>query len=277
MSYFQLFGSLLIGLAAGFIGAIAGGGGMITVPFLLFLGLPPQVALATSKFGGLGMCSGAIIKFVKEKAINWKVAIILSIGGIVASLIGSKILLSTSPQLLEKIIAILLLLLLPTIFVKKGFGIKKMKVHSWMKVLGVIIYFLLSIMASMFGGLGVLMITTVVYFFGLSMIEANATDIISYAVLSVVAVIIYIIHGIVNFPLGLALFVGLFIGGYAGAHTAIKKGNQWVKLVFAIVIIASELNYFSNECLNIYNSRIDGDGCCLTNRISDGFIIQEDI
>jgi uncharacterized membrane protein YfcA len=131
--------------------------------------------------------------------------------------------------------------LIPTIFVKKEFGLKKFTVAPWMKVAGVIVYFLLSIMASMFGGLGVLMITSVVYFFGLSMIEANATDIISYAVLSVVAVVIFLMNGIVNLPLGLALFAGLFIGGYAGAHTAIKKGNQWVKIIFAIVIIASAI------------------------------------
>jgi len=241
MNYLELSGALGIGLVAGFIGAIAGGGGMITVPFLLFLGLPPQIALATSKFGGLGMCFGAIIKFVKEKKIQWNVAITLSIGGIIASLIGSRILLTSSPEFLEKTIAVLLLLLVPTIFVKKKFGLNRVKVPSWMKVAGVLIYFLLSIMASMFGGLGTVMIATVVYFFGLTMIEGNATEILSYAVLSVVAVIIFIINGIVNFPIGLAMFVGLFFGGYLGAHTAIKKGNQWVKLVFAIVIIASAI------------------------------------
>jgi len=237
----QLFGSFGVGLFAGFIGAIAGGGGLISVPFLLFIGIPPQIALATSKFGGLGMCFGAAFKFIKEKQVVWKYAVILSIGGIIASIIGSRFLLNSGNYPLDKIVGVLLLVLVPTIFLKKGFGLKKIKVTPTKKVIGTIIYFLLSILASFFGGMGVLMISSVVYFFGLSIIEANATDIIAYMVLSVTAVIIYMMNSIVNYPVGIALFCGMLLGGYAGAHTAIKKGNQFVKIIFAIVIIASAI------------------------------------
>lgn len=241
MNYLPLIGSFGIGLVASFVGAIAGGGGMISVPFLLFLGVPPQVALATSKFAGLGLSSGAMVKFVKEKKVNWRYAIILSVAGIIASLIGSRFLVSSGHLNFEKVIGVMLLILVPTLFIKKDFGLIKIQVSPIMKVVGTLIYFLLSILASMFGGLGVLMISTVVFFFGLSLIEANATDIVSYAALSIVAVAVYIIHGIVNFPLGIAMFLGSLFGGYAGAHTAITRGNKFVKVIFAIVIVAAAI------------------------------------
>ena len=47
----KLIATLVIGLVSGFIGAIAGGGGLLSVPSLILLGIPPQVTLATSKFG----------------------------------------------------------------------------------------------------------------------------------------------------------------------------------------------------------------------------------
>ena len=73
------------------------------------------------------------------------------------------------------------------------------------------------------------------------MIEANATELVAYSALSVSAVTIFIIKGIINYPVGIALFLGMMIGGYLGAHSAIKKGNKWLKFLLPSAIIASAI------------------------------------
>jgi len=232
---------LLIGLIAGFVGAIAGGGGLISIPLLLFFGIPPQITLATNKFGGLGLSVGALYKFIKEKKVIWKYAIFLSISGIAGSLIGSQILLTVDTNVLQKAIGGLLIILTPTILIKKSFGIEEQTAPRRRKIIGYVLYFLLSILASFFGGLGVLLMGIVIFNFGLPIIKANATELVSYSVFSLTSVIIFAFNGIIDYKVGLVLFLGMLIGGYLGAHTAIKKGNVWVKYFFTLVIIASAI------------------------------------
>lgn len=235
----KLITILIIGVASGFLGAIAGGGGLISIPFLLFLGIPPQITLATNKFGGMGLSFGGLYKFIKEKKIVWKYAIILSCAGILGSLIGSRILLTINVAILQKLIGILLILLVPTFFFKKNFGIEEKQTSRNRKIVGCFLYFLVAIVASIFGGLGAVTISIVILFFGLSIIKANATELVSYSVFSLCSVIIFAFNGIIDYKTGIVLFLGMMIGGYLGAHTAIKKGDKWVKIIFALVVVAS--------------------------------------
>ncbi|OGY94043.1 MAG: hypothetical protein A2406_00210 [Candidatus Komeilibacteria bacterium RIFOXYC1_FULL_37_11] len=232
---------LIIGIASGFIGAIAGAGGLISISFLLFLGIPPQITLATNKFGGMGLSIGALFKFIKEKKIIWRYAILLSFFGILGSLFGSYILINIDLAFLQKLIGILLIVLAPTIFFKRSFGLEEKQVSRQREIFGCLLYFFVAIIASFFGGLGFITISIVIFFFGLSIIRANATELFSYSIFSLSAVIIFALHGLIDYKIGIALFFGMLLGGYLGAHLAIKKGNQWVKLVFSVVIIIAAI------------------------------------
>jgi uncharacterized membrane protein YfcA len=241
MANIQLVGTFLIGIIAGFMSAVGGGGSLISVPFLLFLGIPPQVTLATNKFAGVGACYTGLTKYIKEKKVVWKYTIFLAIMGSLASLIGTRILVKIDTASLNNLIGVLLIILVPTLFIKKDLGLKHIQISKERRLAGYFVYFLLSIIASFFGGVGLLMVPTVVFFFGLPFIEANATDYFSFAVMSTVAVIIYFSNHLINLEIGVVLFAGMAIGGYLGAHTAIKKGNEWVKVFYAIVIIVSAI------------------------------------
>lgn len=241
MMTFNLIVTLVIGIISGFIGAVSGGGGLISIPFLIFLGIPPQIVLATNKFGGLGLCLGGLYKFIKEKKIVWKYAIPLSLLGIIGSIIGSKILLMIDTSFLQKFIGIFLLLLIPTIFIKNSFGLEDIKVSKKRKVFGYLFYFLIAILASFLGGLGPITMGIVIWFLGLSIIKANATDLFAYFIYSLVSITIFAFNGIIDYKIGMVLLIGMLIGGYLGARTAIKKGNKWVKIIFMVVVIASSV------------------------------------
>lgn len=238
---FEIILTLIIGMVAGFIGSIAGGGGLVSIPFLMFLGLPPQVAIATNKFGSVGLSLGAMYKFITKKKVIWKYVLPFSILSITGGLFGAKLLIDLPQELLTKIVGVVLLLLLPVIFIK-DIGVKKRKTTRLQKSLGIILYFLLMIFGGFFGGgAGTLIFYCLMFFMGFTIIQANATDIIPWFLLSLSTLIFFMFQGVVDYYNGIALFFGMLIGSYFGAHTAIKKGNKWVRIVFALVVVASGL------------------------------------
>ncbi len=237
-----LIAVFMIGIVASFIGSMVGSGGLISIPFLIFIGLPPQVAIATNRMGGVGLSLGAIPKFWKAKKILWKYVPIFALISIAGAYVGANILLSIDEALLNTIVAVILLLMLPLLLIKKEIGVKKKDVSKTKNAIGYVLYFLIMIFGGFFGGgAGTLVFYTLMFFFGFTIIEANATDIIPWFLLSIVALIVFAFKGIVDYGSGIALFLGMLIGGYLGAHTAIKKGNEWVKIIFIVVVVLSSI------------------------------------
>jgi len=69
----------LVSIIASFIGAIGGGGSLITIPVFIFLGMPPQTAIALNRTGGVGISIGSLLRFYKSGEIQWHLIVPLSI------------------------------------------------------------------------------------------------------------------------------------------------------------------------------------------------------
>ncbi len=230
----------LIGIATGFFDSVLGAGGLISVPSLIFLGLPPQVAIATDRFGTIGQTITALFKFQKAKKILWKYVPILAVIALAGSLIGANILLSVDQKILQQVIGVLLIIVLPFIFIKRDLGIKRIKKSKTKTIIGLSLYFLIMIFGGFFGqGTGPLIFYALTYFLGFTMIEVLATGIIPWFVLSISSLVIFAINGIINYKIGAILLVGMALGGNLGVHIAIKKGNLWVKRIFVLFVIIS--------------------------------------
>lgn len=230
----------ILAFLASFVGSMVGSGGLLVIPFLIFFGLPPQVAIATNKLGSLGLSIGAFLKYSKEKKIDWRYVLLFSLIGLISAYAGANFLLRIDKELLTRSIGFIILLLLPIIFIKKKTGVKKTKVSTSRKTIGYVLYFLAMIWGAFFGGGGgTLVIYILMIFFGFKIIEASATNMIPWFLMSLFSVIIFAINGIVNFVYGTILIVGMLTGGYFGAHTAVRKGDRWVKVLFAAIVVAS--------------------------------------
>ena len=227
-----------VGIVTGFFDSVIGAGGLISVPSLIFLGLPPQTAIATDRFGTLGQTSTALFKFWKAQKIVWKMVPILSILALVGSLIGANILLNADTKILEGVVGILILALLPVIFLKRDIGTTSAKTGRLKTIIGLVIYFLIMIFCGFFGqGTGPITSYVLIFFLGFTMLENLGTGIIPWFVLSISSVIIFAFSGIINYEIGIVLLAGMAIGGYVGAHFAIKKGNVWIKYLFVLFVV----------------------------------------
>ncbi len=231
---------LLVGVATGFFDSVIGAGGLISVPSLIFLGLPPQIAIATDRFGTIGQTLAALFKFWKAKKIVWTYVPVLAIIALVGSLIGANILLNIDPKILESVVGVIILVVLPLIFLKRDIGVKRFKTSKSNKIIGLAIYFFIMIFGGFFGqGTGPMIFYALTFFLGFTMIEVLATGVIPWFVLSISSLAIFALNGIIDYKIGIILLIGMAIGGYIGAHIAIKKGNQWVKTLFVMVVIIS--------------------------------------
>lgn len=236
-------GSLLVvfivGVLASFIGAMTGSAGLITIPFLMFWGLPPHIAIATHKLGAAGLKLGAVAKFRKTDFIQWQYILPFSMISIVAALVGAQVLLRIDKEVLSDIVIVLLLIVLPVVFLKKEIGVVHKATSKIKQMIGYVAYFFAQVFGAFFGGgSATIIIYLFISFFGFTIIEASATGMIPSLILNIVALIIFMINGIVDYEVGVSLFFGMMTGGWLGAVVAVKKGNAWVKIIFVIVVIA---------------------------------------
>jgi hypothetical protein len=250
MEAFILIFIIFIGVISGFIGGItSGGGGMISLSFLIFLGLPPQVAVATDRVGGLGYAGGAILRFLKSKKIIFRYVLPLSVLSIIGAWIGANALISIDKNLLFKIIGIIIILLLPVVLWKKDLGVVcRTKRNGLILYLGFLLYFLLSIYDGFLGtAAGILIAYLFVFVLGMTYNEANATEKIPYLFNTLISLTIFASHQIINYSYAVALLSGTLIGGFLGAHLAIKKGEKVIRIVFifAAFLMAVKLIFFS--------------------------------
>ena len=168
--------------------------------------------------------------------------------GLLAGIIGPRLLLGIKQSTVQLLIGLMLILVLPLLWLKKDIGTINTERSQRRKLVGFIVLTLALIYTTMFGGGGgILLIYTFVYFFGMTVTEANATGITVALFATLVALLTYISSHTVDWALGIPLMTGGIIGGYFGAHLALSRGVAWVKTTLTVVILASgiKLIFFS--------------------------------
>lgn len=239
----------LVAFVAGFIDAVAGGGGMLTVPALLSLGLPPHIALGTNKLAATFASSTAAFTYYKKRLFKpqcWGRAFAATLVG---ATLGTLFVDAISTDWLEKVLPLIILAAaLYTVFHKRHIPLIKAQYQSlaqsciktvparfvdwflrWISrsrnrrvwtVSSMALYRLNILLAS---GLAKAMNFT-----------SNFTSLITFAIL-----------GHINWVLGLTMGVCLMAGAFVGAHSAIRFGSKFIRPVFVTVVsvLAIKLAY----------------------------------
>lgn len=231
----------LVGVIAGLADLFAGVGGLIAVPFLITIGLPPYIAISTDRLGVLGSSGGSLFRFVRTESVIWSLAFRLVGLSVVGAWIGANILLSINEETVTKIIGLILLITLPFIL-KNSLGLHHHEGSSRKKYLGYFCYFLLSVYAGFLGiGTGPFTYLIMMGLFGLTITEGNATHQVVLFIQTLVSLIVFTQYGTVRILYGIPLFLGSAAGGFIGARLVVKKGNWWHKQIFVFVVIVAAI------------------------------------
>ena len=230
----------IIGLVAGIVSGLGGSGGMILVPTLIAIGMPPQLAVGTTRISSLGSFALMSFRFNKAKKIKWEVMPKLVAISIIFAILGTFITLSASGIFIKITIVSIVLIVAPISLFHKDFGLKPRKVSPKETLTGYISFAITMIISGMVGMSSALESFIGIRFLGLTVLEAHATFAASWAVPAFLTSIIFMFTLPIDYAIALVIFINMAIGGYIGSHVAVKIDEKWVKyIVFGTAIIVA--------------------------------------
>lgn len=225
---------------AGFVDAIAGGGGLISLPAYLLAGIPMHQAIATNKLSSATGTTISTIRYCRNTKVDWSIA-----GpAIVLSLIGSSIGAKLTMMMPESVLKIVLLVVLPVTavfvfrknaLVEKQSGSvshRRMLLITWIAALAIGCY------DGFYGpGTGTFLILVMVGLAKMDMMQAAANTKLINLASNISALVAFLIGGKVVLTLGLAASVFSIAGHYTGSSMVMKNGTKIVKPIILVVLV----------------------------------------
>jgi uncharacterized protein len=231
-----------VGMLAGFVDAVAGGGGMISIPALLFVGLPPVSALATNKLqSSIGTAMAAFTYwrrgFVSLRALS--PAMLLTLAG---SLSGALVVKGLDTSLLETAVPIALIAIALYFLFAPNLSDEDRHARLPFTYAVPVIGFALGFYDGVFGpGTGSFMTICFVTLLGLGITRAAGHTKVLNLISNVAALFIFVPAGDVVWPAAFAMAAGQLVGGYVGAHAGIRFGARLIRPLVVVVSITMAL------------------------------------
>jgi hypothetical protein len=228
------------GAAASSFGTLVGGGGLITVPTLLFLGLPPQNAIATNRLGMMGLLFAGWYKFHKKGYVDYRIGMLIGIPTLLGAILGANLILQISEPILKRTVAMLTIVVLVIVMTKPQLGIERSirTIRRPQSIVDAVISFFIGIYGGFYGpACGTFYSYILLLLFGQSYLEAAGTWKIPGLLFSVAAVTIFATSELILYSQATVLFFGSFVGSYVGAHYADLIGNVWIKRLFFLIVL----------------------------------------
>jgi len=233
MSLFE--GILLIfgGAAAGFINTLAGGGSAISLPILNeIVGI--TTANGTNRIAILAANLGALGRFQRGKAVPWRRVMPLLVPAVAGAALGAWVATETSPDLMRKVFAAVLLLVAASVLFRPGRWIEEREARlsePWRSIAFLGIGFYGGFVQA---GVGFLLLAGLVLGGGLNLVNGNAAKVVVIAVYTPVALLLFARAAQVDLAVGVVLSVGQVAGAWTAAHMALAKGANWVRWVLVV-------------------------------------------
>ncbi len=243
-----------IGLLAGFIDAIVGGGGMLTVPALLSLGLPPHLTLGTNKLSACFASGTAAYTYFKKQLFTphfWKDSLYSTFLG---ALIGTILVNFLSAEWLEKILpAVILGAAIYSLFnrMKEQDATTLTSTIPYLKIKQRIQGLLLGFYDGYAGpGTGAFWVISNMRLYKLNILLASGVAKSMNFTSNITSLVDFIYFGEVNWFIGLTMGSCLMLGAYIGAHSAIHFGAKFIRPIFIFIVVIMSLNLGYNAWLN---------------------------
>ena len=241
--------AIAAGILAGIINTLAGSGSLVTLPMLIFLGLPPSVANGTNRVGVIVQNIVGIGTFRRKGALDTTGSIWYTIPAMLGAIVGAMIAVDLNEEMMNRAIGIVMIIMLVVILVDPK---RWLRVHSEVtpgrpSILMLGLFFVIGIYGGFIqAGVGIFLLAGLVMGVGYNLTQANAVKLVIVLALSLSAIVVFIVNGQVNWWLGALMAVGQSIGAWLAARFAVgnPNANIWVRRLLIAVIVLSILKLF---------------------------------
>ena len=239
-----------VGLGAGFLNVVAGGGSLLTLPILVFLGLPSPIANATNRVALFFQNIFAVSGFQSKGVSAYPYSIYVGLSAFVGAIFGAMISVELDEKLFNKIIAavmvivVLLILFNPN---KKSTGDNE-KMDRKHQIVGTIVFFFIGLYGGFIqAGVGFIIMAALTNINGLSLVKTNAIKVFVVLIYTISALAIFIYNDMINWHYGITLAVGNSTGAWVASRWSVKAGDKWIKrfVVIAVIALAIKLGFYT--------------------------------
>lgn len=229
---------------AGFIDAIAGGGGLLTIPAMLLANIPPILTLGTNKLqAASGALAASITMFKKGVVQPSKIKRAIA-GAFIGATIGTIAVQMSPPDMLQKLIPFLIAAIgIYTLFAPSLGEVEaepRISEGAWQKLVAPLIGFYDGYVGP---GTGMFFALGNVALRGREIITATGTAKVLNLSTNIASLIFFILGGNVLWKVGLAMMVGQTVGAYFGSHMVVKGGSKLIRPVIVMVCLAMIAKY----------------------------------
>ncbi len=232
------------GVVAGFLNVLAGGGSLITLPLLIFLGLPSTVANATNRIAIVGQNIFAVAGFKSKGVSTWPYSLYLGISALLGAIIGARFAVDIEDKLFNRILSIIMILIAIVIVVRplKNSTRQEERLDLKHQVIGVISFFGVGIYGGFIqAGVGFIMIPLLTTINRFSLVKTNSAKVFVALTYSLAALAVFIVEDVLNWGVGLTLALGNAIGGWIGSRWSVAKGDIWIRRVLIVAIVGMSI------------------------------------
>ena len=227
-----------MGFFAGALNVVAGGGSFLTLPLLIFLGLPATVANGTNRLAILIQTAGATAAFRRADAIPVAVMVRLGIAAVLGAGLGSTLAVQIGEAAFLRFLSIVMVLFTLFPLLHRGApisaGAGTPRVGAGLFAAFVVVGFYGGFVQA---GVGFLSLGATSWA-GFGLVAGNAIKVACIFLFSIVSLSVFAMNGAVDWGIGLALGLGTFAGALVGARLTLRAGDRILRIVVAAATLA---------------------------------------
>jgi uncharacterized membrane protein YfcA len=227
------------GVAAGFLNVMAGGGSLLSIPIMLFLGVPGPVANGTNRISIIAQNIVAVRTFFRRGFSDFKLSLTLSAAAIPGAVLGALLGVRLDGEWFDRVLAIVMLGVLVLMQLPEKKHAQTNKALTGKRLL---MGHLLMFGAGCWGGfiqvgVGFILMPILHRVMGLDLVRTNMHKVFIALTYNLFALAIFAAAVTVHWQFGLALALGNSLGGYFGARFSVQGGEVWIRRVFTLVLL----------------------------------------
>tara|TARA_B100001540_G_scaffold233450_2_gene207678 strand:- start:504 stop:1262 length:759 start_codon:yes stop_codon:yes gene_type:complete len=229
-----------VGVAGGFLNVMAGGGSLLTVPVMVFLGIPGPVANGTNRIAILAQNITAVTTFARRGFSDFRLSLSLAACAIPGAVAGAMVGTRLEGVWFNRALALIMIAVMLIMHFDRGKR-EQSATHVpsrrqlWQG-------HALMVGAGFWGGfiqigVGFILMPILNRVMGLDLVRTNMHKVFIIASYSIAALLVFASQLQLLWLVGLALALGNSIGGYLGAHFTITRGEGFIRLVLNFVLV----------------------------------------
>ena len=247
--YYKLLILIPVGIIAGFINTVAGGGSLLSLPTLIFLGLPPAVANGTNRVAIFMQNISGVTGFRSKGVFIFPYSLWVGISAFLGAIIGAKISVELDDKTFNQIIAIVMVGVVIVTVINPGSRVGKAieDLSKKAQIIGVITFFFIGIYGGFIqAGVGFIILGSLTFINKMSLVRANSVKVFAVLIYTISALAVFIIEDKIDWLYGLVLAIGNMTGAWIASRWSVEKGDVWIKrfLIVTVSIMAIKLWFY---------------------------------